>query len=195
MKKILFILVVIIITSCNSVKYVHKGNANSRLDFKEGKWLLNHVTSSKNVKEYGLTKIASEKFSELFGDRLLLVNTKKGILIPGVISENLDKSILKDIKNGSGCDYFIDVRTKKTSDEVDVFGAGNDLMSSNENVGEVNLTIYDLNLLEEIYSQSVVGTLFIPENQNNFALSKTSGSIIASGLKKIMKKIRKNQIK
>ena len=182
-------------TSCNLVKYVHSGNVNSRLDFKEGKWLLNHVISSKNVKEYGLTKKANEKFSELLGDRLLLVDTKKGILIPGVISENPDKSILKDIKNGSGCDYFIDVRTKKTSDEVDVFGAGNDLMSSNENVGEINLTIYDLNLLEEIYSQSVVGRLFVPENQNNFALSKSANSIITTGLEKIMKKIKKNQIK
>lgn len=182
-------------TSCNSVKYVHSGNVNSRLDFKEGKWLLNDVTSLKNRKDYGLTKIASENFSELLGNRLLVVNTKKGILIPGVISENPDKSILKDIKNGSGCDYFIDVRIKKASDEVDIFGAGNDLMSSNENVGEVNLTIYDLNLLEEIYSQSVVGTLFIPENQNNFALSKSANSIIATALEKIMKKIRKNQIK
>lgn len=68
-------------------------------------------------------------------------------------------------------------------------------MSSNENVGEVNLTIYDLNLLEEIYSQSVVGTLFVPENQNNFALSKSANSIIATALEKIMKKIRRNQIK
>lgn len=67
-------------------------------------------------------------------------------------------------------------------------------MSHSQNIGEVTITIYDLNLLEEIYTQSVVGTLFVPENKNNLAFSKSSGDIIIRGLERIMKKIKKNQI-
>lgn len=188
------LLIVLIITSCNSVKYVHSGDVNSGLNLKKGKWLLNDVTSVKNDKEYDLTKLANEQFYELLENRLSLVSETKGILIPNSIPYDVDKSILRDIKNGTGYDYFINIKTKRIADEVDVFGGSNNVMSSSENIGEITLTIYDLNILEEIYNQTVVGKLFVPENQESFRISKSSNDIIRSGLKRILKKIKKNQI-
>ncbi|WP_281979655.1 hypothetical protein [Tenacibaculum mesophilum] len=195
MKYLYILLAVIVITSCNSVKYTHSGDVNSRLDFRKGKWLLNDVTSFKNIRKDGLTEMANERFSELIGNRLLVVSNMKGLLIPSNISPSLDKSILKDIKYGTGYDYFIDIRTKNISNEVGVLGASNSLTDPSKNIGEVTLSIYDLNIFKIIYSQTVVGKLVVSEKDNDYALSKNSNLIIHSALKRIMKKIKKNQIK
>ena len=192
MKKVFILLIVVILISCNSVKYIHSGNVNSRLNFKKGKWLLNEITATKDIK-HNLTRISNEKFSELLGGRFVKLNDARGVLIPRDISSDPSKFILKDIKNGTGFDFFIDIRAKKKADEVDVFGGGN-VMSSSENIGEITLIIYDLNLLEKVYSQSIIGKLFVPENKENFALSKSAGNIIICGLERIFKKIKKNQI-
>ncbi|MDO6674817.1 hypothetical protein Q4517_04560 [Tenacibaculum sp. 1_MG-2023] len=195
MKYLYILLAVIVITSCNSVKYTHSGDVNSRLDFRKGKWLLNDVTFFKNIRKDGLTEMANERFSELIGNRLLVVSNMKGLLIPSNISPSLDKSILKDIKNGTGYDYFIDIRTKNISNEVGVLGASNSQTDPSKNIGEVVLSIYDLNMFKIIYSQTVVGKLVVSEKDNDYALSKNSNLIIHSALKRIMKKIKKNQIK
>ncbi|MEE4001372.1 hypothetical protein V1T75_13590 [Tenacibaculum sp. FZY0031] len=195
MKYLYTLLVAIVITSCNSVKYTHSGDVNSRLDFRKGKWLLNDVTSFKNTRKDGLTEVANERFSELIGNRLLVVSNTKGILIPSNISTSLDKSILQDIKKSTGYDYFIDIRTKNISDEVGVLGTGSSQTDLSKNIGEVTLSIYDLNMFEIIYSQTVVGKLVVSERDNDYALSKNSTLIIHSALKRIMKKIKKNQIK
>nr|WP_299034849.1 hypothetical protein [uncultured Tenacibaculum sp.] len=195
MKYLYILLAVIVITSCNSVKYTHSGDVNSRLDFRKGKWLLNDVTSFKNIRKEGLTEMANERFYELIGNRLLVVSNMKGLLIPSNISSSLDKSILKDIKNGTGYDYLIDIRTKNISNEVGVLGTGSSQTDLSKNIGEVTLSIYDLNMFEIIYSQTVVGKLVVSERDNDYALSKNSTLIIHSALKRIMKKIKKNQIK
>lgn len=195
MKYLYILLAVIVITSCNSVKYTYSGDVNSRLDFRKGKWLLNDVTSFKNIRNDGLTEMANERFSELIGNRLLVVSNMKGLLIPSNISPSLDKSILKDIKNGTGYDYFIDIRTKNISNEVGILGASNSQTDHSKNIGEVTLSIYDLNMFKIIYSQTVVGKLVVSEKDNDYALSKNSNLIIHSALKRIMKKIKKNHIK
>lgn len=195
MKYLYILLAVIVITSCNSVKYTHSGDVNSRLDFRKGKWLLNDVTSFKNIRKEGLTEMANERFYELIGNRLLVVSNMQGLLIPSNISSSLDKSILKDIKNGTGYDYFIDIRTKNISNEVGVLGTGSSQTDLSKNIGEVTLSIYDLNMFEIIYSQTVVGKLVVSERENDYALSKNSTLIIHSALKRIMNKIKKNQIK
>lgn len=195
MKYLYILLALIVITSCNSVKYTHSGDVNSRLDFRKGKWLLNDVTSFKNIRKEGLTEMANERFYELIGNRLLVVSNMQGLLIPSNISSSLDKSILKDIKNGTGYDYFIDIRTKNISNEVGVLGTGSSQTDLSKNIGEVTLSIYDLNMFEIIYSQTVVGKLVVSERDNDYALSKNSTLIIHSALKRIMNKIKKNQIK
>lgn len=195
MKYLYILLALIVITSCNSVKYTHSGDVNSRLDFRKGKWLLNDVTSFKNIRKEGLTEMANERFYELIGNRLLVVSNMQGLLIPSNISSSLDKSILKDIKNGTGYDYFIYIRTKNISNEVGVLGTGSSQTDLSKNIGEVTLSIYDLNMFEIIYSQTVVGKLVVSERDNDYALSKNSTLIIHSALKRIMNKIKKNQIK
>lgn len=194
MKKTLILLIIITFTSCHIPRYTYFGNVNSSLDFSKGRWLLNDIESSKNIKN-NLTKIADKEFSKLLGNRFSILNETEGILIPRKITSNPSKSILKDIKNGTGFDFFINIRTETMSDEIGDIQIGH-VYSKHENSVEINIEIYDLNLLEKIYSQSVIGNLSIPEDDNqDFAFAKGTNRMIINGFKKIMKKIKKNQRK
>ncbi|CAM1352677.1 hypothetical protein [Tenacibaculum insulae] len=193
MKKILVLFVVLILTACHSIKYTHSGNVNSRLDFKKGKWLLHTVEAPKSIKE-SLTNIANEKFIALLGNRFSDVNTTRGILLPANITTNLNKTDLRDIKNGTGYDFFIKINATVISDEVGDLEIGK-VISSVENIGEIRIDIYDLNLLDILYSQSVIGRMHISESNDNLAFSTSTNNIIIKGFKRIMKNIHENQIK
>ncbi|WP_299122173.1 hypothetical protein [uncultured Tenacibaculum sp.] len=192
-KKIFIILTTIAFISCHSTKYYHSGNVNSSLNFQKGKWLLKNVESHKNIQDI-LTKIAKEEFKILLGKRFSIATNVGGIFVPNTIPNNPSKSILEDIKNGTGYDYLINIKAKKISDEVGFLETGNTL-SSLENSGEITLEIYDLNLLEKIYSQSAIGKMHIPKNNEDFGFSKSADNIIITSLTRILKKIKKNQIK
>ena len=194
MKKTFILLLIISFTSCHIPKYTYSGNVNSSLDFSKGRWLLNDIESSKNIKN-DLTKIADKGFSKLLGNRFSILNETQGILTPRKITSNPSKSILKDIKNGTDFDFFINIRTEKMSDEIGDIQIGH-VYSKHENSVEIIIDIYDLKLLEKVYSTSAFGILSIPEDDNqDFAFAKGTNRMIISGFKKIMKKIKKNHRK
>lgn len=193
MKKVFFILIIIVFGSCHSTKYYHSGNVNSRLNFQKGKWLLKNIESPKNIQDV-LTKIANEEFETLLGKRFSIATNVGGVFVPNTIPNDPSKSVLKDIKNGTGYDFLINIKAKKISDEVGFLETGN-TVSSVENSGKITLEIYDLNLLEKIYSQSAMGKMHIPKNNENFGFSKSADNIIITGLTRMLRKIKKNQIK
>ena len=119
MKKIIFLLIILTtFSSCHFPSYRHSGNVNSSLDFRKGKWLLNNIESPKEV-NYVLTKIAREKFSKILGERFSTLNEAKNILVPLLKNKNnLNKSILRDIKNGTDFDYFINIRANTNKNEI-----------------------------------------------------------------------------
>lgn len=194
MKKLFTLLTLVILISCNTVKYTHSGNVNSRLDFKKGTWLLNTSQIPFAINS-NITAIAKEEFTGLLGNRFSEVNEKRDIILPGKIPKELDKFILKDIKNGTSVDFFINITSVIIANEVGVFGETSTLMSSSENTGEITIDIYDLNLLEKFYSHTVKGRLFVSENKDDFGLSKDANSIIITAFKRALKKIKKNHIK
>ena len=196
MKKIVILTIIIIsFLSCHFPNYRHSGNVNSSLDFRKGKWLLNNIESPKGV-NYILTKIAREKFSKLLGERFSTLNESKGILVPLINNNNnnLRKSTLREIKNGTGFDYFINIKAKTNKNEIGDLQIGS-VDSRLENNVEVSIEIYDLNLLERFYFHSVIGNLTVKENNQDFAFAKGTENLTIKGFKKIMKKIKKNERK
>ena len=195
MKKLVILTIIIIaFTSCHFPNYRHSGNVNSSLDFRKGKWLLNNIESPKGV-NYILTKIAREKFSKLLGERFSTLNQSKGILVPLIEkNNNLKKSTLRDIKNGTGFDFFINIKAKTNKNEIGDLQIGS-VYSRLENNVEVSIEIYDLNLLERLYFHSVIGRLTVKENNQDFAFAKGTEKLTIKGFEKIMKKIKKNERK
>ena len=63
-----------------------------------------------------------------------------------------------------------------------------------KNEAEVTVVIYDLNLLQKVYEQSVRGTLAVQKDNTDFKLAKSANDIIISGFKRIMKKLEKYKV-
>lgn len=192
MKKLLVVLIIITFFSCHSTKYTHSGNVSARLNFTKGKWLLNTIDAPRGIR-YDLEEQATEKFTEIFGNRFSVVNTTAGILVPSNIANNPSKAILTDIKN-TGYDFLISIRAKKIADEVQALELGGRDTTA-ENIGEVTVDIYDLNLLEKFYSHSVTGKVFATKNNQDVVFAKTTKMIITGAFERIVKKMKKNQIK
>lgn len=194
MKRVhILLIIVLLLISCHSAKYTHTGNVNSSLDLTEGKWLLNEIIAPPKIK-YSLTEIAAKEFTELLGSRFSVINTISGVLVPNEISNNPSKDVLKDIRIGTGYDFLINISAKNIENEVQILEIGSRDIPG-ENKGEVIVDIYDLKLLEKVYSHSVIGRVYATKNSQDLVFAKTTEMLINKSLERIVKKIKKNQIK
>lgn len=195
-KILLLFAILISLYSCNLPSYVfdNKGQT-SGLDFTKGKWLINHIDAPSDVSKQ-LTKYAKEDFEKYLPGRLFFIYEPKGLILPQKININPSKSLLKEIKKGSGFDYFINIRAGKLKDElggIDI--TPNHFYTDRENKSEVIIEVYDLNLSQIIYSQKVIGSVATQKGNDEVQFSKSSGSLILGCYKKLMKDIDGKSIK
>lgn len=192
MKKILtLIITALLLASCHFPNYTHSGDVNAQINLKQGKWLLNEVEATKEIKEK-LTLTAKKEFSNLLKNRFSVAKETKGILLPAKVSTNINKNTLKDIKNGTNYDFFITIKATIIANEIGDFQIGS-ISSPKENSGIVTVEIYNLNLLEKVYTQTVIGTLSIRKDNSDFAFAKGANNLIQNSLKRIIKNIKKNR--
>ncbi|CAA0208159.1 hypothetical protein [Tenacibaculum maritimum] len=192
MKKIVILLLLVISMGCHCPRYTHSGSVNGRLDFREGRWLLNTIEAPSRIEDV-LTKIADKEFTNLIGNRFSILERAKGILMPSEV-DGFSKSVLRDIKRGTGVDFLIHIKAENIASEIGAFQIGG-VDTPVRNTGKVHLTIYDLNLLEEFYTHTIIGNLMILKDSQDFAFAKNTNAIIRKGLKRIIKKIKKNKIR
>jgi hypothetical protein len=184
------------IVSCSIPKYVFENKGQSTgVDFTTGKWLLNEVDAPSNVEDQ-LTALVLKDFKGFLNDRVIPINEAKGLLLPRKINVNPDKKTLEDLKKGTNFDFFINIKASKTKED---FGSV-DLTPSRFNNGgmnqsEVLLEVYDLNIAEIIYSQRVIGSTELPQDNQDVHVSKSSRSLLIGAYKKLIKDIEKKSIK
>jgi hypothetical protein len=188
-QSLIYLGILLILNSCNVAKYTFETKSNIGIDFGKGKWLLNEIDCPDKVNSK-LTKITIDEFSKYLKDRLSVLNQTKGVLLPNDISTNLNKSTLRDIKNGSGFDYFINIKTEIL--KKDTWQKGS--VDSDINIStRIMLEIYDLNDTKIIYKQSVIGGVAFDPNDSTFRFTKGINDLFIGGLNKIIKKISQNQ--
>jgi hypothetical protein len=192
----LFVLCLLILqTSCQSSKYIFVDSTQKiGVDFTKGKWLLNEIDCPEYSKD-GLTLIATDYFKKNVKNRFFYINDINGLLITRKIYLNPNKTKLKELKDGTGYDFFINIVANKNDSDsgVDLYG----------NKSEVFLEIYDLNLQQIVYSKHVIGytgqgekSVFggstVAQNViNNIPLYKSSNTLMKKSLKKILKDLKK----
>ncbi|CAM3961178.1 MULTISPECIES: hypothetical protein [Flavobacterium] len=197
MKKCFVLFVVsVFVVSCSIPKYVFDNKGQSTgVDFTTGKWLLNNVDAPSNV-ENQLTALVLKDFKGFLNDRVIPINEAKGLLLPRKINVNPDKKTLEDLKKGTNFNFFINIKASKTKED---FGSV-DLTPSRFNDGgmnqsEVLLEVYDLNIAEIIYSQRVIGSTELSQDNQDVHISKSSQSLLIGAYKKLIKDIEKKSIK
>nr|WP_315222179.1 hypothetical protein [uncultured Flavobacterium sp.] len=176
------------------------------VDFSSGKWLLNELDCPKN----SIDKMTSESlafFRKSLGDRLFYINDVNGLLVTRKIHLNPNRVKLKELKDGTGFDFFINISTKKNKSDFSTIELYQDDSESGKNEAVVILEIYDLNLQQIIYSQNVVGithkgntkSMWETEKSSklidNVTFYKNANKLMLGALKRIFKDLKKRSIK
>ena len=189
--------ILISLASCQSSKYVFvDSNQKLGVDFTKGKWLLNEIDCPEYSKDV-LTSETINYFKKNLKSRFFHIKDINGLLIAHKINLNPNKTKLKELKDGTGYDFFINIVANKSKSDL-----SNDLYG---NQSEVFLEIYELNLQQIVYSKHVIGytgqgekSVFsgssVTQNViNNIPLYKSSKTLMKKSLKKIFKDLKKHQ--
>ncbi len=115
-KTIILISIAIALSSCHIPKYTLE-TITPIVDFRVGKWLLNDIQSPNSIKPI-LKNTAFEKFSYFLNDRLYDLSNTNGIITPYFIPLNPNRELLNDLKNGTGFDYFINIKGQALKNEL-----------------------------------------------------------------------------
>lgn len=182
------------LASCSFPTYtIDKKSPSIGLDFTKGKWLLNKIEAPVDIKSQ-LTKIALHDFKCL-NDNVIYTDDINGLLLPKNIGLNPDRTILEILKNGTGYDFFINIKAtviRKDFGAIDL--TPHRLNSGGKNQSKVTIEVYDLNIQEVIYSKEVLATVERQIDNQDVHLSKSSSSLILGGYKKLFKEIRQKSI-
>lgn len=203
--KLLSIAFLFVLSSCQAPRYMFMTGQRTGVDFSTGKWLLNEVDSPKNSKEK-MTSESLKFFRKTLGERVFYINDVNGLLVTRKIHLNPNRVKLKELKDGTGFDFFINISTKKSKSDFSSVELYQTDSESGKNEAEVTLEIYDLNLQQIIYSQTVVG---ITEKGNtksmwetkksdklvdNVTFYKNTNSLMTGALKRIFKDLKKRSV-
>ena len=156
-KKYFILTIVFALCSCHSKIYISDlQNQNTGLDFTRGKWLINEVDCPNEV--YGkLYGTINQDFDKYLNGRLFLRNQINSILLPKKIKFNPSKTELGELKKTTLFDYFVNVKAEKLKDDLKAI----DITNHKHNKRMVNkcsvlIEVYDLNLLEILYSEKLL---------------------------------------
>lgn len=199
-------LFIFLFSSCQSAHYMFLTGQRTGVDFTSGKWLLNELDCPKNSKDK-LTEESLKFFRKNLGERVSYINDVNGLLITRKIHLNPNSVKLKELKDGTGFDFFINIVSKKNRNDFSSIELYQDESESGKNEASVILEIYDLNLQQIIYSQNVVGittkgntkSMWETEKSNklidNVTFYKTSNNLMTGALKRIFKDLKKRSVK
>jgi hypothetical protein len=177
--------------------YVFVDNAIATgLDLREGKWLLNEIvdpTTTSNAAKNLIVK----KLGNRLGNRLTYTNDSKGLLLPKNVKSNPTKENIRDLKKGSGFDFFINVKIILKNNSLSDLDLTNNKFNKNLSKSvEVLFEVYDLNGIAITYSKKVIGSVGIAENNNSdINFSKSTSKLVLGCLNKIIRDIEKKSIK
>ena len=200
------IFISICLSSCTTASYTFATGQRTGVDFTSGKWLLNELDCPSNSKDR-LTEKSLQYFKKHLGERLFYIHDVKGLLVTQKINLNPGKTKIKELKDGTGFDFFINISTRKNKSDFSSLELYQNDYDRGRNEGSVIVEIYDLNLQQIIYSQNVIGStskVTDPPNGNtqksgklvdNIMLYKNTDQLVEGALKRIFKDLDKRSVK
>lgn len=195
MKVFKFLILLLLLSSCNLPKYYFKDDSiTTGVDFTKGKWLLDRIQTSKE-NEDKLTKMTTNYFEKKLDVRFKSVFNER-VFISQKNNFPLSNEELKQIKIGTNYDYFIQIKSGNTKNELGTIDTTPSRFNGSlTNEASIKLIIYDLNTQQIIYSKDAFGVTGNPENNSSdVTISKSSQSLLFGCLKKIFKDLDKKSL-
>ena len=195
-----YFLITFYLVSCTAPKFSFEHNGISELDFENGKWILNDLTSNRS--SHDLNRHSFKKWGEIVKDSLFsLKDLRANYLIKERIDFDIDQELLKSLARESKCDFLINTRVEILNEELFAFSKprqsswGNTFRS---NEAKVEIRIYDLNKLKLVSSRVAYGTIkeeARSEDEGRVSLALTVEGIARNGIDRILTYYMKNSIK
>jgi len=146
-KNLLYIVILILGSSCVGGKYVYEFETGRNLNFGSGKWVFNEVQSNSELKNNKRLYAESyEEFKKILGDSLIDLTSLRNIsLVEPEIEFEPTQSELKKLYENSKCDFLINVRGQIISNSASSFYTNDQRLSySTSNRSAVFIKIFDL---------------------------------------------------
>lgn len=198
MKKIVgLFFIALFLFSCSFPSYIFEdNNSKTGLSFKDGRWLLNEIDAPSDYKNES-KEIIYNDLKKYLGDRLSYRFDVNGIIMPKKVDLNPSQNILQQLKKGTNYDYFINVKANVLKNSLQDIDITNHKLNKNKSKSvEVYFEVYDLNLLETIYSKKVIGSIKVNDNNNSdIVLSKSTSKLVIGSINKVLRDIKGKSIK
>lgn len=159
MKKFLILILTITLCSCATGKYNYLFDTGKRVDFNQGKWLLNKTESNSKVFDNELYDVSHNEFKEILGSSLIDMNElRMDKLIAPKIGFELTSEELIQLGKDSECDFLINVKGSVVSNGAGTvsFSNGNGYQSAS-NQSSVAILIYNLKTGTIVSSSQAIG--------------------------------------
>lgn len=189
------IVLILILSSCSVPNYVFQNDLQTTgVNFSTGRWLLNEVNAPAEVRSR-ITTLAQNDFGAVAQGRMHYAPETPGLLLPRQIGLQPDKGILSDLQQGTGFDYFINIKAEPTrSDYGTVDLTPHKLDRGGNNSAFVVVEIYDLNRGEIIYSQRVVGSVSRNDDNNDVHFGKSVNELMVNAYKKLFSDLKRKSM-
>ena len=157
MKKFLIIAVMFgMILSCRTHPYYRENfTQTTGIDFSKGKWILGNIVVDPAFKDE-LTKLAFDDFSKHLDNRLINGLNDRTLLIAVNVPLNPTKSKIQDLKKGTNCDFYINIKCENQRNNGDKFDVSEKTYYKKQlTFAKVNIEVYDLNNGTIVFSQGI----------------------------------------
>lgn len=192
MKKFLLgTLLLLTILSCRTYPYYREnGLQTSGIDFSKGKWILGSIVVEPAFQDE-LTKLAFDDFTKHLDNRLINGLQDRSLLVATNIPLNPSKSNIRDLKKGTNCDFYINIKCESKRNDGNQFDVSEKTYYKKQlTFAKVSLEVYDLNTGTIVFSQAV-STAF---DENIGLSSKPARKLILGCYRKIIDDINKKSI-
>lgn len=193
MKKNLLILVItgLLLNSCHtaSFRFSPISSQHTVAYDLDAKWLF--ISQSAPA---GFASKASENayqgFKEILGNSLTHVSATRGLMGIQNIPLQPSQDELKKLKAGTGYNFIIHLRfSQRNSDSSGLMIGRNEDLNLRNEVFTV-IEIYDLDNLDVINIQEVVGSYKITENKHDVSFAESTEQIANRSVRRILKKLK-----
>ncbi len=195
MKNLLKVLLfALVLQSCSLPSYTYIKPKQTGVDFTKGQWLLYNIESPAGIMST-VEKRALDDFGSVLGSRLVYYPESKGMMIRQNLTTDLSKSAIREIKAGTGLDYFIILKTGTPDSSLGAISFTQNAMTPEQsNSGSAELEIYDLNAEMIIYEQKVVGTTTRTRDGEDVHFSKTARDLCLGAYRKLMSDVMSKSV-
>ena len=179
--------ILFLLSSCHTPSYTFSGNSSNNFNAIQGEYLVNYINAPEAVR-----KEFQDMLLEKLPNNTVLAENASISIFPTKIPENPDTELIQQISTSTGgFDYLINVNAKVASDNIGTMQIGN-LDPSAKNETFVALEIFDLNNPGTIFYSKVRAHLNDRNDTKDFSFAVDSNTMLKKSLKKILKRIDRN---